>query len=67
MKHPGDIIENYIGVIAGHSERHQPVIGIGKTSSITQVLGALSILSYIIENKIDDLRSIRRSSARLCS
>jgi hypothetical protein len=47
-------------VIDQHSEHPQPVIGIVKTSSITQVLGALSILSYIIENKIEDSRSIRR-------
>jgi hypothetical protein len=54
---PADILGNYIEVIDRQYERDQPVIGIVKTSSMSQVLGAL-------EQKIER-HNLRNEDGRL--
>lgn len=53
---PAEIVENYIQVIDRQYERDQPVIGIVKTSSMTQVLGALQEKIETHELRDDDGR-----------
>jgi hypothetical protein len=53
---PAEIVENYIEVIDRQYERDQPVIGIVKTSSMTQVLGALQEKVETHELRDDDGR-----------
>jgi hypothetical protein len=53
---PAEIVENYIEVIDRQYERDQPVIGIVKTSSMTQVLGALQEKIETHELRDDDGR-----------
>lgn len=53
---PADIVGNYIEVIDRQFERDQPVIGIVKTSSMTQVLGALHEKIETHELRDDDGR-----------
>lgn len=53
---PAEIVENYIEVIDRQYERDQPVIGIVKTSSMTQVLGALQEKIETHELQDDDVR-----------
>ena len=53
---PAEIVENYIEVIDRQFERDQPVIGIVKTSSMTQVLGSLEEKIETHELQDDDGR-----------